>query len=229
LKNNNFDLIVTGGLGFLGQEIKTYFESKGKQVGLLDLKLGHNLSDENFVKEWFSLNKSANLINCFAINDHIENINTSETFLDVELTSISAYLKTNVVDLFSVCREFIRNQNTGRIVNISSIYSVVSPRNDIYGAKEKNIGYGVSKAAVNQLTRHLAVHAAPNFLVNSLILGGIKNSQSQEFISNYVRNVPLLRMGSPTDIFGLLEYLCSESASYSTGSEFFIDGGWTAW
>ena len=229
MKNNNYDLIITGGLGFLGLEIKKYFESKGKQVGLLDLKLGHNLSDESFVKTWFSNNKSENLINCFAINDHVGNINTSKTFLDLELADVSAYLKTNVVDLFSVCREFIRNQNKGRIVNISSIYSIVSPRNDIYGSDEKNIGYGISKAAVNQLTRHLAVHAAPNFLINSLVLGGFKNSQSEEFIANYCKNVPLQRMGTPTDIFGILEYLCSENASYSTGSEFFIDGGWTAW
>jgi NAD(P)-dependent dehydrogenase (short-subunit alcohol dehydrogenase family) len=229
LKNNNYDLIITGSSGFLGQEIKTYFESKGKLVGLLDLKLGHDLSDEKFVKSWFSFNKSENLINCFAINDHIDNNKKSETFLDLELIKISQYLKINVVDLFSVCREFIRNQNTGRIVNISSIYSIVSPRNDIYETTEKNIAYGISKAAVNQLSRHLAVHAAPNFLVNTVVLGGFKNSQSKEFVANYSKNVPLQRMGTPKDIFGLLEYLCSEKASYSTGSEFFIDGGWTAW
>jgi NAD(P)-dependent dehydrogenase (short-subunit alcohol dehydrogenase family) len=103
------------------------------------------------------------------------------------------------------------------------------PQSKAVFATEKNIAYGISKAAVNQLSRHLAVHAAPNFLVNTVVLGGFKNSQSKEFVANYSKNVPLQRMGTPKDIFGLLEYLCSEKASYSTGSEFFIDGGWTAW
>lgn len=229
MKNNTYDIIITGGVGFLGAEIASYFESKGKKIGLLDLELGHNLSDENFVKSWFSENKSENLINCFAINDHIIENKKSNSFLDISLTELSNYYRINAISLFSVCREFIRNQEKGRIVNLSSIYSLVSPRNDIYNNSEKNIGYGMSKAAVNQLTRHLAVHSAPNFLLNTVVLGGFMNSQSKEFIENYSKNVPMKRMASPSDIFGLLEYLCSGNSNYSTGSEFIVDGGWTAW
>ena len=229
MKNNNYDIIVTGGMGFLGSEITSYFESNGKKIGLLDLELGHDLSDEKFVKDWFSKNKSENLINCFAMNDHVIESKKSDSFLSIQLTDLSDYYAINAISLFSVCREFIRNQVKGKIINLSSIYSLVSPRNDIYDNNEKNIGYGMSKAAVNQLTRHLAVHAAPNFLVNTVILGGVKNSQSKEFIENYSKNVPMKRMALPSDIFGLLEYLCSDNLNYSTGSEFCIDGGWTAW
>ena len=75
----------------------------------------------------------------------------------------------------------------------------------------------------------MAVHAAPNFLVNSIILGGVLNSQSTDFVSNYSRNVPLKRMAKPSDVFGLIEYLCSDLATYTTGADFVVDGGWTAW
>jgi NAD(P)-dependent dehydrogenase (short-subunit alcohol dehydrogenase family) len=229
LKTNNFDVIITGGAGYIGSKIADFLESKGKTVAILDLSLGHDLTNENFTKNWFLENHSQYLINCFAIDDRIITSKKVETFLDVDLSVVLRYFQVNTLALLSVCREFMRNQNSGGIINFSSIYSTLSPRNDIYGEFEKNIGYGLSKAAVNQLTRHLAVHAAPNFLVNSIILGGVFNSQSKDFISNYSRNVPLKRMANPSDIFGLIEYLCSGLATYTTGTDFVVDGGWTAW
>ena len=114
-------------MGFLGSKITSYFESKGKKIGLLELKLGHNLSDEKFVKEWFSKNKSENLINCFAMNDHVIESKKSNSFLSIQLTDLNDYYKINAISLFSVCREFIRNQVKGKIINLSSIYSLVSP------------------------------------------------------------------------------------------------------
>jgi NAD(P)-dependent dehydrogenase (short-subunit alcohol dehydrogenase family) len=229
LKTKKFDVILTGGAGYIGSKIADFLQSKGKTVAILDLSLGHDLTNESFTKDWFSKNHSKFLINCFAIDDRIITSKTVDTFLDVELSEVLRYFQVNTLALLSVCREFIRNQNSGGIINFSSIYSTLSPRNDIYNKFEKNIGYGLSKAAVNQLSRHLAVHAAPNFLVNSIILGGVLNSQSTDFVSNYSRNVPLKRMATPSDVFGLIEYLCSDLATYTTGADFVVDGGWTAW
>lgn len=229
MKKSNFDIILTGGSGFIGSKIAKHLESKGLTVAILDLALGHDLTDEQFNKSWFAQNHSKYLINCFALDDQINTGKDTRCYLDIDLSTIRRFLEVNVLALLSVCREFIKNQESGSIVNFSSVYSTVSPRNDIYGDLEKNVGYGLSKSAVNQLTRHLAVHAAPNFLVNSIILGGVYNSQPEEFVTNYSQNVPLKRMANPRDVFGLIEYLCSGSATYSTGSNFIIDGGWTAW
>jgi NAD(P)-dependent dehydrogenase (short-subunit alcohol dehydrogenase family) len=220
-------IILTGSEGFLGKNISDYLNSLGHEVISLDLKLGHDLSDELFVRSWFSDNSAEVLINCFAINDHVLPRNQREGFLDVSLQSFSEVLSVNVTSLFSVSREFIRNNITGKIINFSSIYSMVSPRSDIYSGGEKYIGYGVSKAAVNQITRHLAVHAAPNFSVNTIILGGVFNEQHSDFVNAYSENVPMRRMGKPSDLNPVLEMLISPGSSYMTGSQILIDGGWT--
>ena len=224
-----FDVVVTGGEGFLGRQLVDFLTAKGLNVAVLDSLLGHDLTDEAFVKIWFQENLADSLINLFAINDHVDRELRLPTFLDMRLEAFSKILEVNVVALFSVCREFIRNNDCGSIVNFSSIYSVVSPRTDIYGEGEKDAAYGISKAAVNQLTRHLATHAAPNFRVNSIILGGIEYNQTNEFRALYSKNVPLGRMGQASDIFSLTYLLISNESNYCTGAQFVIDGGWTAW
>jgi NAD(P)-dependent dehydrogenase (short-subunit alcohol dehydrogenase family) len=221
-------IILTGSEGFLGNHISDYLKSLSHEVLGLDLKLGHDLSDELFVRDWFSENSGDVLINCFAINDHVLPRNQRQGFLDVSLQNFQEVLSVNVISLFSVSREFIRNNLKGKIINFSSIYSIVSPRSDIYSGGEKYIGYGVSKAAVNQITRHLAVHAAPNFSINTIILGGMFNEQHSEFVSSYSENVPLGRMGNPSDLNPVLEMLISPGSSYMTGSEILVDGGWTS-
>jgi len=221
-------IIVAGAAGFLGNYIFEHLISKGYDVLGLDLEYGHDLTDEVFVRSWFSKNSAEVLINCFAINDHVVHGNQKESFLDISLESFNEVMKINTVSLFSVSREFIRNNDHGKIINFSSIYSVVSPRLDVYGGGEKNIAYGVSKAAVNQITRHLAVHAAPNFSVNSIVLGGVSNNQNFEFTNAYIQNVPMGRMAEPADLYSALEMLISPGSKYMTGSELRIDGGWTA-
>ena len=69
-------IIITGSEGLLGKEITTYLK-KEHEVTRLDLVLGHDLTDENFVKNWFSKNKADCLVNCFAMNDHVEEGKTS--------------------------------------------------------------------------------------------------------------------------------------------------------
>jgi NAD(P)-dependent dehydrogenase (short-subunit alcohol dehydrogenase family) len=194
----------------------------------LDLKLGHDLTNETFVRDWFSKNKADVLVNCFAINDHVMPKRQQRGFLDISLEEFGEIFDTNVVSLFSVSREFIRNNSTGKIINFSSIYSTASPRPDMYGGGEKHIGYGVSKAAVNQITRHLAVHTAPKFSINTIILGGVLNNQDPEFVNSYSKNVPMGRMANPSDLNPVLEMLISPDAQYITGSEVRLDGGWSA-
>jgi NAD(P)-dependent dehydrogenase (short-subunit alcohol dehydrogenase family) len=148
---------------------------------------------------------------------------------DVSLESVNRYLQVNVVALFSVCREFARNKAAKSIVNISSIYGVVSPRPSIYQNTEKHIGYSLAKASVIQLTRHMAVHLAPDIRVNCIVLGGVEHNQNEKFKALYSEHVPMGRMMKKDEIHGLVEFLCSDSSSYVTGSIIPVDGGWTAW
>jgi NAD(P)-dependent dehydrogenase (short-subunit alcohol dehydrogenase family) len=221
-----FDLIVTGAEGHVGSSIVSHFGSQGLRVACLDLSLGHDLTNESFVNEWFENNSAGSLINCFALNDHVTSGSHGGRFTEISLVDFQKMLQVNVLALFSVCRSFVKNNSSGSVVNFSSIYSKVSPRPEFYGGGEKNIAYGVSKAAVNQLTRHLAVHTSPAFRFNSIILGGVENEQNSNFIKNYSHNTPIGRMANVSDVNSAIEFLISKDSSYVTGAEIVIDGGW---
>ena len=223
-------IIITGSEGLIGREVSNFFENERCKVIRCDLTLDHNLSDETFVKQFFKENRADYLINLFALNDHIDKNKKGDNLFDISLSSFDNYLKINVVSLFSACREFAKNNLNGNIVNFSSTYGLISPLPDLYeGDNQKHIGYGVSKSAVVQLTKHLAVHLAPNIRVNCVAPGGVKFEQGEDFISNYSKHVPLGRMMNVSELNGLLDYLCSEQSSYMTGQTISIDGGWTSW
>tara|TARA_B110000977_G_C10843793_1_gene403086 strand:+ start:55 stop:729 length:675 start_codon:yes stop_codon:yes gene_type:complete len=221
-------VIVTGSCGIIGKKIVSDLKKSAKfKVLELDLQLGNDLTNEKEVKEYFNDNKAEGLINCFAINDHITGKNNKGTFLDYSLKNFSKTLDINVTALFSVCREFIRNNNSGKIINFSSIYGLRSPRPSFYENNYKNPAYGPSKAAVSNLTKYLAVHAN-NFNINCIVPGGIENDQPINFKNKYIEDLPLKRLMNKNEILGLVKYLLSAESSYCTGSEFLIDGGWNA-
>jgi NAD(P)-dependent dehydrogenase (short-subunit alcohol dehydrogenase family) len=135
----------------------------------------------------------------------------------------------NLVSLFSVCREFAKNNKKSSIVNFSSTYGVISPKPELYEGSHKDIGYGVSKAGVLNLTKYLAVHLAPSIRVNCVIPGGVLSKQNKKFVKDYSNLTPMKRMMKNGELNELIDYLCSEKSSYITGSSFTVDGGYTIW
>lgn len=222
-------VIVTGARGLIGRHVASRFRDAGAEVLELDVVLGHDLSDESFVKEWFAAHPASALVNLFALNDHVDADRGSNRLLDISLESFDRFLRVNLTSLFSVCREYARHNATGAIVNFSSTYGLVSPRPELYGGDEKHIAYGVSKAGVVQLTRHLAVHLAPKIRVNCVVPGGVKHTQSPEFQAAYAKQTPMGRMMDVDEVFGLVDFLVSDRAGYCTGGVYVADGGWTAW
>lgn len=221
-------IIITGSKGLIGTEVTKFFKQT-HEVLELDLQLGHDLNDESFVKEWFSKNKGSYLLNLFGMNDHVDKDKKEfSNLFNISLSSFKDYLDVNLVSLFSVCREFARNNETGAIVNFSGLYGVVSPIPQMFPENKKHVGYCVSKAGVVLLTRYLATHFAPKIRVNCLVPGGVLHRQSEEFLTGYASHTPMGRMMNVSELNGILEYLCSEKSSYVTGSIFTIDGGWTA-
>lgn len=221
-------IIISGSEGLIGKELTKFFE-KNDKVLKLDLKLGHDLTDENFVKRWFKKNHARYLINCFAINDHVDAKRSKNTLFDITLKEFNDYLQVNLTSLFSVCREFARNNKNGSIVNFSSTYGITSPNPELYNGSHKNIAYGISKSGVINLTKYLAVHLAPNYRVNCVVPGGIKLHQNTKFLQRYSKHTPMKRMMKKNELNGLIDYLCSERSSYTTGSAMIVDGGYTIW
>tara|TARA_B100000029_G_scaffold508709_1_gene596252 strand:- start:5035 stop:5727 length:693 start_codon:yes stop_codon:yes gene_type:complete len=224
----NMKIIVTGSEGLLGKEI-TKFLSKENEVIKLDVVLGHNLSDEKFVKRWFKDNHAEGLVNCFALNDHVDNKRGKSTFYNITLDSFSKFLDVNVTSLFSVCREFARNNKKGSIVNFSATTGIVSARPDMYQGAHKHPGYSISKSGVINLTKYLAVHLAPKIRVNCVAPGGVEFKQDKKFVRKYSEFTPMNRMMKKGELNELIAYLISSKSSYITGSTIVVDGGWTAW
>ena len=221
-------IIVTGSCGIVGKQI---IQDLKKDINVkiieFDIKLGHDLTNEKEVVKIFKKIRADSLINCFVINDHFTSIQEKKNFLNYSLEKFSNTLNVNVTALFSVCREFIRNNSSGRIINFSSIYGYRSPRPSLYRGSHKNPAYGPSKPAVSNLTKYLAIHA-PKFNINCIVPGGIENKQPKSFKTKYSKDLPIARMMKKKEISGLIKFLLSKESAYCTGSEFFIDGGWNA-
>ena len=151
---------------------------------------------------------------------------------DITLDSFRKYLETNLTALFSVCREYSRNNETGAIVNVSSLYSINSPDPELYkeykgDKKQKHIAYGISKAGVEQMTRHLGVHLAPNIRVNCVAPGGVEaEGINESFKTKFRKKVPLNRQQKVEELYGIFKFLCSEQSSYATCETFRINGGY---
>lgn len=150
-------------------------------------------------------------------------------------------LDVNVKGVFLACQVFggrMATRGYGRIVNISSIYGVVSPNQTIYEYREelegvsftKPVAYSVSKSGLMNLTRYLAtLWGRKNVNVNTLTLAGVANNQDEHFLKNYNKLMPKGRMADEKEYRGVMLLLCSEASSYMTGANTVVDGGWTAW
>jgi len=123
----------------------------------------------------------------------------------------------------------------GSIINIASMYGVVSPDPSIYGDSGNNspVTYGVSKAGVLQMTRYAAANLAKyNIRVNAITPGPFPNEKTLsniEFTKKLASKTMLGRVGDRNELAGAIVLLASDASSFMTGSNITVDGGWTAW
>ncbi len=223
-------LVITGSKGLIGTKLVKHFE-KDYEVLELDLKLGNDLTDEKYVEDWFKNNKDLyGIIVGHAYNPLPLEGATKEEPVDVDLQNIRDYMEVNVVSSFNVCRNFIKNNENGVIINISSLYGRLSPKHFIYSDYTKPIGYSMSKSSVVLMTKYLATYYAPNFRINAVVLGGVHDDKFQpDFYTNYNKNVPMGRMMNIDEVTSVFDFLLNDKSTYVTGTEILIDGGWNAW
>jgi NAD(P)-dependent dehydrogenase (short-subunit alcohol dehydrogenase family) len=155
-------------------------------------------------------------------------------FEEYPLAVWDAVMKVNLTGVFLVAREggkAMLKSGGGSLVNVSSTYGVVGPDHRIYeGMKFKSFpGYSAAKAGVHGLTRWLATYWGDKGIrVNTLVPGGVENNHDPVFVQRYSDRTPLRRMAKREDMVGMVVYLMSDNSAYTTGQQYFVDGGWTA-
>lgn len=130
---------------------------------------------------------------------------------------------------------YMINQKYGKIINLGSMYGVVSPDFSIYDGTEifNPASYGAGKAAIIQLTRYVcSMYGKYGITCNSISPGPFHNCEAQndeKFISRLCGKNPLGRIGKPDDLKGALLLLASPAGDYICGHNLIVDGGWTIW
>jgi NAD(P)-dependent dehydrogenase (short-subunit alcohol dehydrogenase family) len=157
-------------------------------------------------------------------------INIRKNLTDFSLEEWQSVLNTNLTSVFLMSRRFVphmRGAGYGRVICMTSIMSHVSlPQRSAYSA---------SKAAVLGLIRALALElAAEGITVNGISPGPFATEMNLPIVNNpelnaqFVANIPAGRWGQVEDIGSLAVFLCSDAASFITGTDIVIDGGWCA-
>ena len=162
------------------------------------------------------------LVNNFGVSDPSKDLDFANTDPEVFLNTVNLNLRS----VFMASRAAVKHmaaQKSGSIINISSVSGIVP---DI-----SQVAYGTSKAAINYLTRLIAVHEAKNGIRCNAVLPGmtateaVENRLTPEFRSLFLRHIPLGRMGLPEEIAAAAVYLASDEAAYTTGQILAVSGG----
>jgi len=174
------------------------------------------------------------------VNNAAYNPISKDSQAPFEEYSLENWEKVIAVDLTAVflCSQVVGKQmlkqGGGVIVNIGSTYGMVGADQRIYGNSGLNsaVSYAAAKGGVINLTRYMAAHwQGKNIRVNCLSPAGVYNPgvQNQVFLDNYLYKTMLGRMGAPSDLRGVMLFLCSDASDFMTGSNMVVDAGWTSW
>lgn len=152
---------------------------------------------------------------------------TGKNFMDtVEEDWISSY-KTNVLGIVYMCQALIpvmQSEKYGRIINIGSVRAYPQ------GTLASRLPYSASKAAVLNITAALAKeYAKDGIAVNSISPGGVNTEIAKSWDESTLKrnsDVLLGRIGEPNEIAEAICFFLSDKASYATGQDFVIDGGY---
>jgi NAD(P)-dependent dehydrogenase (short-subunit alcohol dehydrogenase family) len=252
--------IVTGGGGLLASEHAIALSEFGASVVLADFN--HNrckeaveklaaqgvasvakLCDVTSKESWENLltqviteyGKVDILVNNAGFTNQSKSANFDASFENFPLEDWNAIMNVNLTGTFLGCQvvgKHMVENGKGSIINIASLYGVVSPNHNIYPGTgiSQPVAYSVSKHGVVSLTKYLAtLWAQKGVKVNALTPGGIFNGHEGLFLERFKQLNPIGRMSDKTELRGGIVYLASDASSHVVGHNLIIDGGWTAW
>lgn len=244
--------LVTGGYGHLGTAVTMGLAEAGAKVYVLGrsqdkFKDAFNsteniafqycdIADTQSIKDAFeTIDKQAGTLDILVNNAFYSKGQNPETLTDEEW---AFGIDGNLNSVYRCIREVIPylKDNGGRIINVSSMYGIVSPDFSVYDESPAFLNpphYGAAKAGVLQLTRYFACYLGKyGITVNAVTPGPFPSEtvqQDEVFVNQLKKKNPLNRIGKPEDLKGVFVYLASDASAFMTGQNMVIDGGWTAW
>ena len=162
------------------------------------------------------------LVNNFGTSDPGKDLDFAHTDPDVFLNTVTLNLRSVFVASQAAAKH-MSTRGGGSIINISSVGGLIP---DI-----SQVAYGTSKAAINYLTKLIAVHEAGNKIRCNAVLPGMTATQAveqkltEEFRSLFLRHIPLKRMGLPEEIAAAVVYFAGDESAYTTGQILTLSGG----
>mgnify|MGYP001615757540 CR=1 FL=1 len=183
-----------------------------------------DLLNDKSIREFLSDIKSYDKIDVCINNAGINRINY---IYNISTKDWDEVIRVNLRGPFILSKEvanIMKKNRYGRIVNIASIFSVIT--------REKRAVYTAAKAGLVGLTKTTAIDLAPyNILVNSVSPGFIttdltKNILGKREMTRLKSSIPLGRLGAPEDVAGIVLFLSSDMNSYITGQNIIVDGGY---
>ena len=256
-------ILITGALGLIGSALVKKLIKNKNQLILIDYnkknkndffysnKFSHkiynlDISDDAKVKKFFKnkkveLNNLTTVVNLAAIDEKIKpGKYFNKHFHNFSDSKIKKSISINLMGTINICKaacnHFIKKKIHGNIINIGSIYSLISPNFNLYNFSKnkdtfnKPINYVISKSSIPNFTRYIATtYAKKNIRCNCLIPHAIIDNPSRKFLLNFKKISPIGRICKVEEIINPLIFLASDASSYMTGSNLVVDGGWSAW
>lgn len=245
---------VAGGAGYLGSAIVRALDQNARRVVCLDLpgKAAALVAQHRLQR---TIAWGGDLLDAAAVSPAVDKLiaehgapdglvnltyasSSGKSLAQLSPEDFQSTLDRSLPATFALCRATAEAMKPagGSIVLFSSMYGMVSPDPGIYRPPmaPNPVDYGASKAALLQMARYLAVHYGPDGVrFNSISPGPFPSPAIQQsnpgFLAELNKKTPLRRVGTNTEIVGPALFLLGDSASYVTGHNLVVDGGWTIW
>ena len=260
---NSYDIagsviFITGAAGQLGQAIVTSCLKAGAKLICLDISrddlevaakkndwvenvLLHaaDITDEDCVEEAFNIAiQRFGRIDALVNNAGVSVFDSWDQRTEIEFDWVT---NVNLKGTFFCMKAYLKylqsSQTAGTVVNVASVYGVVSPDPRIYTDLNRRNSeiYGATKAGVIQMSKYFATNGiidGARVRVNAVAPGGIRNPidpQGEDFQRLYSERCALQRMAEVEEIVAPILFLISPDSSYINGHVLVADGGMTAW
>lgn len=249
-------IITTGGAGLIGKEFVKRVANEGGVSIIADISsakshkvkeelegqvergtidyINLDITSKESVSEMIeTTSKKYGRIDGLINNAYPRNSNYGRKFEDVEFSDFCENINMNLGGIFLISQQIVdyfKQQGSGNIVNIASVYGVIAPRFGVYDNTKMTmpVEYSVIKSGLIHLTKYMAKYLkGSNIRINCISPGGIFDFQPDEFVKKYNSYCLSKGMLDKGDLAGTLVYLLSDMSKFVNGQNIIVDDGFS--